>query len=221
MRHLEYQRNNARLVLGLAAVVFCALAFASEAFSPLNRPAYEVSPVDEGWQQSTVTAIEQGHEGYLWLGSYHGLVRFDGVRFTVFNSGNTPGLVNGLVTSLLEDENGWLWIGHETGELTQYREGEFKQVVLPEGWPGGVIEAIGQDNAQDVWLLNNSGALFRVRDGALTQSPGGGKSAAGKACLVRGTDRRLWVVANGIAAFLKDGSPVQVQFGPENRYVLL
>ena len=210
------QRSHARLFVSLVAVAFCAWAFSCAASNKLTRPTYEVSLVDEGWQQSTVTAIVQGPEGYLWLGSYHGLVRFDGVRFTVFNSGNTPGLVNGLITSLMEDDRGWLWIGHETGELTQYRAGEFKPVALPEGWPGGVIEAIGQDEAQDVWLLNNSGTLFRVRDGALAQCPGGGKGAAGKACLVRGTDRSLWVVSNGIAAVLKNGSPVQIQFEPGN-----
>ena len=145
MRHLASQRSPARPCLGLAAVAFCAWAFGSAASTRLNRPTYEVSLADEGWQQSTVTAIVQGPEGYLWLGSYHGLARFDGVRFTVFNSGNTPGLVNGLITSLLEDDNGTLWIGHETGELTQYRAREFKPVALPKGWPGGVIESIGQE----------------------------------------------------------------------------
>lgn len=216
MRQLTYQRSNAGLCLCLVGFALCCLAFTTDAAPRLSRPAYEVSPVDENWQQSTVTSIVQGREGYLWLGSYHGLVRFDGVRFTVFNSGNTIGLVNGLVTSLLEDDDGYLWIGHETGELTRYRAGEFKPVALPEGWPGGEVEAIGQDEAQDIWILNNSGTLFRVRDGALAQCPGGGRGAGGKACLVRGNDRRLWVVSNGIASFLKNGSPVQVQFEPGN-----
>lgn len=47
---------------------------------------------DDGLPQNHATAIAQTRDGYLWLGSYNGVARFDGVRFTVFDSINTPGL---------------------------------------------------------------------------------------------------------------------------------
>src|SRR5438309_1432576 len=82
--------------------------------------AFDVWQVDEsGAQQEPVTAILQSRDGYLWLGTYHGLIRFDGVRSVVYDSGNTPGLQNGLVTSLFESSDGVMWIGHETGQLTR------------------------------------------------------------------------------------------------------
>ena len=188
----------------------------SESAAADKATAYEVSNLEETWQQNTVSAIVQGHEGYLWLGSFHGLARFDGVRFTVFSSGTTAGLVNGLITSLLEDAQGNLWIGHETGNLTRYRDGEFTAVPLPEPWPGGAIEDIEEDEAHDIWLLNNSGTLLRVRDGALAHSPGNSAALVGKAYLSRSPDRKLWVVSNGIAAVLQNGVLVPFHFDGEN-----
>ena len=63
---------------------------------------FEVRPAEAGWQPNSVTSIVQSRDGYLWLGTYHGLVRFDGVSYTVFDSANTPQLPNGRITSLYE-----------------------------------------------------------------------------------------------------------------------
>src|SRR5215471_2147574 len=66
---------------------------------------------DEGawWLQDSVTAIVQAHDGYIWLATYHGLVRFDGVSFTVFDSSNVPEMPNGRITSLYESPDHVLW----------------------------------------------------------------------------------------------------------------
>src|ERR1019366_5733878 len=56
--------------------------------------------VEQGLPQNKVTAVVQTRDGYLWLGTYNGLARFDGVRFTVFNDNNTPELRSSRITSL-------------------------------------------------------------------------------------------------------------------------
>jgi ligand-binding sensor domain-containing protein len=70
---------------------------------------------ENGLPQNTVTSVLQTHDGYLWIGTYNGLARFDGVRFVCYDRGNTPDLADSRVTSLFEDKEGTLWIGHETG----------------------------------------------------------------------------------------------------------
>src|SRR5215472_14974756 len=112
--------NSVWFMFWLCAILLAAdlRASAGEAFD-VWQPDEDVS------QQNPVTAIVQSRDGYLWLGTYHGLVRFDGVRSTVFDSGNSPGLQNGLITSLFESADGVLWIGHETGQLTRFASGEF------------------------------------------------------------------------------------------------
>jgi ligand-binding sensor domain-containing protein len=61
-----------------------------------------------GLPQNTVLAVTATRDGYLWLGTYEGAVRFDGTRFAAFNPGNTPEIGNQHVTALLEDSAGAL-----------------------------------------------------------------------------------------------------------------
>ena len=64
----------------------------------------------DGLPQNTVVAIAPTRDGYVWMGTYEGAVRFDGVRFTLFNPSTTTGIGNSMVTSLLERRDGTLWL---------------------------------------------------------------------------------------------------------------
>ena len=116
------------------AVVHLALlsALASPATAQLRAPVPEYVrehwTVADGLPINTVTAVVQTRDGYLWLGTNDGVVRFDGVRFTVFNAGNTPGLPSNRVSSLLEDRAGALWIMTEQGHVVRYLHGVFTLV---------------------------------------------------------------------------------------------
>lgn len=85
----------------------------------------------DGWDtlnnlpSSTVTSIAQTPDGYLWVGTYNGLARFDGARFVVYDPVNTPALTQARVKGLYLDANGTLWINTFRGGLTSYRNGEF------------------------------------------------------------------------------------------------
>ena len=68
----------------------------------------------EGLPENAVISVIQTRDGYLWLGTLNGLVRFDGNRFTVFNQNNTPGLNSDRIVYLFEDSHTNLWIGTDT-----------------------------------------------------------------------------------------------------------
>src|SRR5690349_12124035 len=70
---------------------------------------------DTGLPQNTVSDIRQTRDGYLWLSTLDGLVRFDGVRFTVFNRANSPGISSNRFLRLYEDSAGDLWAGTDDG----------------------------------------------------------------------------------------------------------
>ncbi len=76
--------------------------------------AIDVWQVEQGLPDSTVTAIAQTADGYLWLGTFNGLVRFDGVRFKVFDA-RTPGLEGEEILRLCGDGTGGMWIDEEVG----------------------------------------------------------------------------------------------------------
>jgi signal transduction histidine kinase/ligand-binding sensor domain-containing protein len=76
---------------------------------------------------SSVTAIAQTPDGYLWVGTYNGLARFDGLRFVTFDPVNTPALGQARIRDLFLDERGTLWINTYRGGLTSYRDGVFRR----------------------------------------------------------------------------------------------
>jgi len=156
---------------------------------------------DKGLPDNTVTAIVQTRDGYLWLATYAGLARFDGVRFTIFSSANTPALQSDRLTSLFEDKEGNLWIGHERGDLTRYHEGKFESFNFHETGVRRKISAIGADETGDIWMLNEEGTLTRVRDGVSCALP----NDNGISAMAQDGSGRLWVASGGKLAPLKDG----------------
>lgn len=72
-----------------------------------------------------VTDIAQTPDGYLWVGTYNGLVRFDGLRFVTFDPANTPALAHARVRKLSVDAAGTLWINTFDGSMTSLRQGTF------------------------------------------------------------------------------------------------
>ncbi len=156
---------------------------------------------DNGLPDNAVTAMVQTRDGYLWLGTYGGLVRFDGVRFTVFNSADTPGLQSDRITSLFEDATGTLWIGHERGDLTRYRDGKFESLTVHEIGVRRKISAISADQSGDIWMLNEEGTLVRARDGATCALP----NKDGVAEMAHDDQGRLWITSGGQLAMVQDG----------------
>ena len=168
---------------------------------------------EDGLPLSTVAAVAQTRDGYVWVGTYAGLARFDGVRFTVFDSSTTPGMQEKTATSLFEAEDGTLWIGHSSGELTCYRNGRFEAVALPAGWPEGRIFALRTDAAGDLWAINVRGLVARLRDGLVLTAPSG--SASGLLVVARSKTGTIWVGHDGRLSQLEGGrlTPVELPEG--------
>jgi signal transduction histidine kinase/ligand-binding sensor domain-containing protein len=88
---------------------------------------------DEGLPQNSVYEITQTRDGYLWLATMDGLVRFDGRRFTVFNKSNSPGIVNNRYISVFEDRHGDFWGGMEASGVVRFRNGRFSSYGSERG----------------------------------------------------------------------------------------
>jgi signal transduction histidine kinase/ligand-binding sensor domain-containing protein len=182
--------------------VVAAAGFFSARAAPPNYFT-RIWQVEQGLPQNKVTAVVQTRDGYLWVGTYNGLARFDGVRFTVFNDNNTPELRSSRITSLFEAADGTLWIGTESGDVSQYQDGHFSAVPLRANWSGGKIYAITADDAGDVWLFNEAGELMRANDGKVLSPPSG--TVTKVVSLARGQDGTIWVEREGVISALKGG----------------
>ena len=98
-------------------------------------------------------AIVQTRDGYLWLGTADGLVRFDGVRFTTFNRENSPGMTGNRITALLEDDNGDLWMGSD-GLVMRLHNGVFSSYGSESGVPNGWVGGLTLDASGDPLILS-------------------------------------------------------------------
>src|SRR5260221_6825842 len=100
--------------LWLAAVTMSGLPLRAEVTPPASHYSFDVWQTEDGLPEHSVTAIVQTRDGYLWFGTYNGLVRFDGVRFKIFDTSNTPQLTSSRVTRFFDDADGYLLNGHRT-----------------------------------------------------------------------------------------------------------
>jgi signal transduction histidine kinase/ligand-binding sensor domain-containing protein len=174
---------------------------------------------ENGLPQNKVSAVLQTHDGYLWIGTYNGLARFDGMRFVCYDSGNTPELADSLVTSLFEDKNGTLWIGHETGEVTSYAQGHFTATGATVRWGKKKIIDIGADETGDIWLYNEDGLLARVRDGLVLTPESGSETNLME--MTRSEHGTIWVGRAGRVSVLHQGriTPLAFEAGQSNQVV--
>jgi ligand-binding sensor domain-containing protein len=183
---------NMMLRAAAIAIVLLGLLPAIAGAAPDLQP-YRIDPwqVADGLPQSSVLTIVQTHDGYLWMGTAGGLVRFDGVDFKVFTPNNAPGLPSNRILSLFEDQAGTLWIGTIEGYLVRYTHDRF-EVCSPADWVklSGYIQGFAESGDGRLWLINPdknlmrfsadrahpdpaAGQLLQTNVGSITQDGGG------------------------------------------------
>ncbi len=157
-------------VLAALAVVTPTRA-AVPAAGAASTPRHAVSrwEMKDGLPINKVRALAQTPDGYLWVGTFNGLARFDGVRFRVFDAANTPALRHDGIESLAVDAQGRLWIGDTAGGLTTLAAGVFRRVDLPPAWPGKPVLRLAATAGGAVWAVNEEGAALCLREGAPPQ----------------------------------------------------
>jgi signal transduction histidine kinase/ligand-binding sensor domain-containing protein len=166
---------------------------------------------EDGLPQNTVGAITQTRDGYLWIGTYGGLARFDGVRFQNFDAINTPELVDARIISLHEDRKGVLWIGHDSGRVTKYRLGQFENFAGQSTLTTERVAAIDEDVSGAVWLLRQSGRLEAI-DGRVVPRLKNGPAPQVMG-LTHSDDGSLYVANDGEVARLSQGKLEPIEFG--------
>src|SRR4029453_10457756 len=77
----------------------------------LTQYGLDTWTTEDDLPQNSVTALAQTRDGYLWLGTYGGLARFDGVRFVTYDSGNTESLHSNGIQTLFRGGAGPSWAG--------------------------------------------------------------------------------------------------------------
>jgi signal transduction histidine kinase/ligand-binding sensor domain-containing protein len=115
---------------------------------------------ESGLPDSSVTSIVQTPDGYLWIGTYNGMARFDGVHFVTFDPVNTPQLGHARVRKMFVDANGALWIVANDGSVTRMQDGKFFPEQHNLRFSEGELTLVASSPKENVFLTGR-GDLFR------------------------------------------------------------
>jgi signal transduction histidine kinase/ligand-binding sensor domain-containing protein len=106
--------------------------------------------------QDRIACIQQTDDGYLWLGTWYGLARFDGVRFTTFDHANVPefsGERGDCINALAKDHEGSLWIATTGNGLVKYCDRHFEKVAINGGVSNEAIWRVVSSERGGLWVL--------------------------------------------------------------------
>jgi len=129
---------------------------------------------EQGLPDNYVNSIAQTPDGYLWVATFNGLARFNGVEFVVFDAANTPELPSSRTARLEVDRIGRLWIFSEYGHLSYWAEGRFKGFTRSDGLPNKGIFQFREDQGGELWcsLLNSDTNYYHFVNGSFKLASG-------------------------------------------------
>ncbi|MBI2215311.1 MAG: diguanylate cyclase [Acidobacteria bacterium] len=168
-----------------------------------------------GLPHNSVASIAQTRDGYLWLGTYGGVARFDGVKFDLFNSRTNPkDFDDNIVQTLFADSLGRLWIGTGTGGVIVMEEGKFHRLTTRDGLPSDAIWSLAERDG--TMIVGTQEGLAAVRNGKV--SIDGFGAFAGRAIwsLLPEADGSLWIGCENDGLVELDATGRQTSFTTAN-----
>jgi ligand-binding sensor domain-containing protein/signal transduction histidine kinase len=165
----RWKLNLAWLLLCVGACIIPSRAGAADrSGSPF---IVDVWTSKEGLPENAVISVIQTKDGYLWLGTLNGLVRFDGNQFTVFNEFNTPGLNSDRIVYLFEDSHTNLWIGTDSGGVAMAKDGRITNFQIGGAGHEGRLLYAFEDAKGMVWFYTADGRTSWYQDGRMSTDP--------------------------------------------------
>jgi diguanylate cyclase (GGDEF)-like protein len=133
----------------------------------MSQLKIDVWQTEQGLPMNTAQSIYQTRNGALWVGTAGGLARFDGLRFTTFESSAGPEIAAAPIFGFMEDREGALWIGHSKG-AARYRNGAFEPAFDEKLLERRRVWAFAQARDGAVWAATENG-LLRSEKGTTTR----------------------------------------------------
>ena len=180
------------LVLAGMLLVLCPCVFALDPALDVSQYAHTAWKLRDGFSRGVISCIAQTSDGYLWLGSEFGLLRFDGVRVVPWQPPPDQHLPDGRIFTLLAAPDGTLWIGTARG-LASWKNGKLTSYAELAGQS---INSLLEDREGTVWAGGMAfpppGKLCAIRAGTFRCSGEDGMFGNGIASLYEESKGNLW-----------------------------
>lgn len=201
-----------RTIVFLIAFFFVLNQVASQAIVNLNPDKtlsqYPIKAwdMDKGLPSDMVVGILQDNTGYIWLATYKGIARFDGVSFSTFNQSTSKEIESVTTQALTIDNNGVIWFASQKG-LVKYSDYHFKRDPQLASLNSISIEALFFDiNTNTLWIGTTSNGLMKFKDGFLESLSGFLTISRSVIKAIGKTDGKIIVGTEGGDVIAYDGS---------------
>ena len=185
-----------------ATLSFVVLAWCTSAFA-LN-PDYPPSKyIHTSWSSDyglgSLRQLAQTPDGYLWIATSSGLVRFDGVRFTRYARADGQSLDNS--DCLMVDPDGSLWVATYGGVIAHLESGKFHAYSSRDGLPSDYTQSLYRDSQGVLWVGTRGNGIFRMAGGRFQKLSLDIPATAHITRFLEDSDHALWIATAGDACF--------------------
>ena len=196
--------NARRIAVGILLILQGQVVTALEPGKRLEQYVRATWTVDRGLPQSTVFGVTQSADGYIWIATQEGFVRFDGSDFVTFDRSSYPQIISILAVSIRGTRDGSVYVGTMGGGLIRMRDGTIEVMTEANGLPSSNVAALHESPDGTLWIGTSSG-LARLSDGRISPFPSEGLPHVTITALTGDASGRLWVGTEAGIASVKDG----------------
>ncbi|RZA19024.1 MAG: GGDEF domain-containing protein [Lysobacteraceae bacterium] len=203
--------NYARAVAMAATLLCVALlpSIASAQDKPLSAYFRETWTTRQGLPHNQVNAIAQTPDGYLWFGTWEGLVRYNGLEFHAFDRSNTPALKDNGVRSVRASDDGAVVIGTSRGGVTVKRGDNWRTWLVKDGLSQEEIMDAVLDRKGRLWVATENSGIDVVDGDRITHfNTRNGLPNGVTYGLMLDRDGSIWAATAGGLVHFVDGRPV-------------
>ena len=212
------------LMLGIA---FLCITADVRALDPNRLPSQYVRQqwvVGSTFPGAAINAIAQTADGYLWIGTDKGLLRFDGFTFTSVPFTPVASATDIPVLQLLTDSQGQLWVRPEGADVVHQNDGQFQRIEYGAQETTSQITVMSKDSNQGILVSDIAKGTFRFRGGEVEKvTPHdvlSGSASPPIISMAEGTDGKLWIGTLGVGLFfIANGRATRVDAGLPDRKI--
>lgn len=162
---------------------------------------------EDGLPENKVVGLAQTPDGYLWVATLGGLVRFDGARFQRYEPASSAGYESSTMRVLELDRKGRLWLAKEGGVLICIDGNRVQSWTTKDGLPQFEGQSsIADDGEGGLWVAYTKGTVTRLKNSRVqTFTSKDGLPASGGCWLTSDRDGQLWFAKNGHIGVFRNG----------------
>ncbi|MCK5370421.1 MAG: hypothetical protein KAQ62_17790, partial [Cyclobacteriaceae bacterium] len=162
----------------------------------------------DGLISNNLTSVNQSSRKFIWITSFNGIIRFDGVNFKLFDKNDLPFLSSNGFYSSFEDSKGNLWFTSQSSGIIKLANSRFSQ-ILTKDQNSLSVRCINEDKDGNIWVGTNNEGVYTLKDTLLIKVDLEEFNSSSIMDIEIDDDGKIWFATNGNGLIIYDGQNIQ------------